>query len=611
MAGNIPAIVTFTAVDRISKAIDRVRSKFPELDRGIRRTNTAFQLLQQSTEKLRGSLSRIGGKLKSAGQTMSFAITAPVVAATAFSIRAFADYETALIGVGKTSNLQGQELETLGAKFLNLSKEIPVSAVELLTLGQTAAQLGVSGSDNILKFSETLAKLSRASDVAGDEGAANLARFITVTGGSVSEVDRFASALVELGNTSAATESEILEFGLRLGASTAIFNVSGTQALGFATALKSVGIQSEAGSSSVQRALGNINNVISAGGSKMQVLSKVTGIAMSDLKTRFKTDAAGVLRDFAAGLARIDENGGDATKALNFFGLSGVRDVQTMGALAKNVGLLDEKLRTSKKGFEENTALQKEFAAASQSLDSQIQLLRNEIFLSAVELGKSLKPALITIFGAIKTGLEFLRNNPTLTKFILGFVALLAVLGPIIWALGVFMTALPALISIFNALVAVFAAFKFIGLVVAFLFGMISLPIWGIIAAVVAVMAVIWVFRDTIMSALGSAFDWIGNKISALIEMITNFGGKLKDFFGFGGGGGNLAATIKTEGQAIQPSGQALGALQTNAEANSEFMTQTNNARVDINVRAPQSTTVTAEGKGGFMSVNRGLVGAF
>lgn len=613
---KIPAIVSFSAVDKISKALNNIKSKFPEIEKGVRRTNTAFGLLQQSSEKVRKSFDKFGRNLKNVGQTMSLAFTAPAVAAGAFSIKAFADYETALVGVGKTTNLQGEELEALGKRFLNLSKEIPVSAEELLGLGQTAAQLGVSGSENVLKFSETLAKLSRASDVAGEEGAASLARFITVTGGAIQDVDKYASSLVALGNTSAATENEILELGLRLGASTAVFNVTGQQAFGMATALKSVGIQAEAGSSSVQRALGQINEAVLGGGKKMEALSKLTGIATGELKERFKTDAIGVLREFAAGMARVEQRGGDMTKVLETFGLTGVRDIQVMGSLAKNVDLLDEKIRTATNGFEENAALNQEFAAASKTLDNQFQLLRNTIFEFAVEIGQNFKPTLISIFEVIKSIFGFLKSNPTLTNFLLILGGILAVLGPILFALGAFMTILPGLITAFNAFVAVLAAFKVVGAIVAGVFGVILSPIGLIVAAVVGLIALLYVFRDSIFNALTPAFDWLSKKFSFFIDTVGALGSSLKRFLGFGGsnaepGQAATGGAIAPQGAALSPQGAPLGGLETNARANSEFITQTNNARIDVNVRAPQSTTIRTESKGGFLNVNRGLAGAF
>ena len=84
-------------------------------------------------------------------------------------VKLYADFETGLIGVGKTADLSGAELEALGKDIDELSKRMPVATDELLAIAQSAGQLGVKGSDNILKFTETVAKLGTATDLSGDQ----------------------------------------------------------------------------------------------------------------------------------------------------------------------------------------------------------------------------------------------------------------------------------------------------------------------------------------------------------------------------------------------------------------------------------------------------------
>lgn len=608
------AKVSIGAIDKITRTLDKVKAKFPELSRGVRRSNAAFKVFQGTTEKFRKSLEKVGGAMQDIGRKATLGITLPVVAATGFSVKAFADYETALVGVGKTSNLSGAELQAMGEKFRGLSKEIPVSVEELLGLGQTAAQLGVSGSDNILKFSSTLAKLSRASDVTGEEGAAQLARFIKVTGGTIDEVDRFASTLVELGNTSAATEGEILSFSSRLGAATAVFNVGGTQALALATTLKSIGIESEAGSSSVQRAMGAINESISKGGQKMQVLSKLTGIATKDLKEKFKNDAVGTLKLFAEGLNKVEKAGGDVTQAMEFFGLTGVRDIQVLGSLAKNTDLLDEKLNQAAKAFKENTALEKEFAAASKTLNNEFQLMWNDLKDLAITVGAKVAPVLSKFFQVVRGGLNFLRNNPTIATMVVVLIGLAAVLGPIIFAFGTLLVLLPSLITgwgLFSAVMAGFGITSWAAL----------LPILIIIAKfiligalIVGLIALIWKFRKAIMDGLVSAFEWVAEKVQKVIGFFGDMMDKFKSFLGLGGDAeqkAKIEATAQPGGGVIAPSATDVGGQAASQFMNQEFLMQTNNARVDINVRAPESTFIKGESQNGVMSINRGLAGAF
>jgi len=338
-------------------------------------------------------------------------ITAFAVIGAGLAIREFASFETALLGVAKTANIAlGPELDKFGDRFTELSLKIPVSAKELLNFGQSAAQLGVEGKENILGFAEVMAKLTKTTNIAGEEGAAQLARLIKITGGSTSEVSNFASVLVDLGNTTAATEGEILEFATRLGSSGALFGITGIQALGLAATLKAVGIRSEEGGSSIARGLGAINKTILGGGEKLAAMSKLTGIASKDLKEAFGKDAVGVLTKFAIGIDKFVKKGGDATQALAFFGLEGIRDLRTLGSLAKNTDLLNQKMAQSAVAFKENTALEKEFSIQSTSLANKTTLLGNRFKKMGKQLTIIFKPALESIIAVMSREIGFFSD---------------------------------------------------------------------------------------------------------------------------------------------------------------------------------------------------------
>lgn len=593
MSREMPVRIRLKALDSLSGVLDKVKAKFPQLDRAVRNTNRTFAVLSKTHEKWSRSVGKIGDKMQSIGGYLTAGITVPVLAVGGLAVKAFADFETALIGVGKTTNLSGEALQDLGNQFQQLSLRLPISTVELLELGKTAAQLGVRGASDILKFSEVMGKLSRATNVAGEEGASDLARFITVTKGSIGDVDRFASALVELGNTSAATENEILGFALRLGGSTALFNVSGTQALGIATTLKSVGIEAEAGASAIQRVMGEMNEAIVKGGTKMEMLAKVTGISSKEIKSRFKTDAVGVLRDFASGLDRLGKNGGEITQALAYFGINGVRDLQTMGALSQNVGLLDEKLRTANDAFKENVALNREFAATANSVDSQTQLMKNSFNALMVTIGADLAPVIVGLLGGLRSVMDFFREHPVIRNMALVVAVVAGSFALLLLGIGSLLTLVPGMIMLWTAFTAVMGAFgiaSFAALIPILLviakFVLIGVIIGGLIA-------LIWKFRDAIME--GIVKTWNG----------------LKDMLS---GGGNITLTNDANAamnRPLVPAGSPIGGVEARDRMNPEWVSRTNNARVDINVRAPKSTSVVAESEGGFLGIERGMAGAF
>lgn len=628
MAKNFDAKIRLGAIDNVSSTIEGIRSKFPKLDKAIGRTNFLFENMQKNTAGLRGKLDSMGSAMTSAGKNMTAFATVPIVGAMGLAVKAAADYETALLGVGKTTDLSGKALDQMGEQFQKMSTRIPLSTVELMQLGQTAAQLGVRGTDNILKFSETMAKLATASNVAGEEGATDMARLISVTGGGIGDIDRFASALVDLGNNSKATEKDILSFATRLGSSTALFGTTGVQALGMGAALTSVGIEAEAGSSAVQRAMGQINKAILKGGAGMTALSQLTGIATGDLKKRFKEDAIGVLTEFSQGVSNIDKKGGDISKVLGSFGLSGVRDIAVLGTMSKKIDEVRASLNRSTKAFKENAALDKEFAAQKDSLNNQMVLLKNNLTVFAVQIGTILMPAVKSLIGVLtpflQWAVEFAKAHPGIVKVALALAGVVAVVGPLLLLLGALFTGLSSAITVFTFLSAsgigfatviakVGTAFAFLGKIFAFVVGVgkvvisiiagISAPIWGLIAVIAAAGIAIYIFRDQIISGLGGAFDWVMEKVNAVMGKLSSVGGFFKNLFG----GGDVNVNAKS----IAPAAAPLGGLESSAKMNSEFFTQTNNARVDVMVRAPENTKIKSESQNGALNIQRGLVGAF
>ncbi|MFZ8272510.1 phage tail tape measure protein, partial [Staphylococcus aureus] len=75
------------------------------------------------------------------------------------SIGSFVEFERGLANISKTTDITGQALQDLGTQIIDMSKRVPVARDQLMSIAAAAGQLGVEGSANILKFTETVAKL--------------------------------------------------------------------------------------------------------------------------------------------------------------------------------------------------------------------------------------------------------------------------------------------------------------------------------------------------------------------------------------------------------------------------------------------------------------------
>lgn len=203
-----------------------------------------------------GSLRNIASQLESTGAGISTAISAPIAAVGGSVIKFGADFEHALNRVRKTTGLTREDTDKLGKGILDLSASTAggaQSAEDLAKVAEVAGQLGIEGADNILNFTRIIAQFSLATGIAGDQAAAQLEAIRLLTGVGPGQLENISSTIVDLGNKTAATESQINEFALRLGGALHTAGASVQEVLGISATLASLQIDPEAGGTAISK----------------------------------------------------------------------------------------------------------------------------------------------------------------------------------------------------------------------------------------------------------------------------------------------------------------------------------------------------------------------
>jgi len=381
-----------TLVIKVKADTGSLNVSLKKAQKSVQRWGTKTQTTLANTSKgIARSFKKLLTPINALGASLGAAFSVKKI------VQAAANYETALVGVVKTTGLAGKELTKFEADMSAFTKRFAIGKVELLELAQAAGQLGVETKD-LAKFTKIMAEMAKASDVAGEEGAKAIARLLTVTQEGVGVADNFTSALVGLGNSAKASESEILEMSTRVAQATAVFNVSSVDVLGISTALKELGARSESAGSSVGRAMIAINASIQAGGKEAAEMARVMGVSVEQLAADFKDNAFDTFLTF---LDRLGEQGTSATETLKKFKIAGAQNTAVLLTLAGNMDIVRAKLGQSSDMWTENTARVNEASIANETAASKFQILKNNIGEVGTQIGLKLLPAIKSILTEI------------------------------------------------------------------------------------------------------------------------------------------------------------------------------------------------------------------
>lgn len=361
--------------------------------------------------------------------------------------KAAVDYEEALAGVKKTTDPTAMQFAAFEQGFRNLANTIPVSAKELANMGAMAGQLGIHN-ESLLTFVETMAKLQTATNIVGEEGAAELAKFMNIMGTSQDRVSNLGSSLVDLGNNFATTEKDILDMALNLAGAGKQIGLSEGSVFGLATALSSVGIEAEKGGSAFSKIMIQMATAVdemdTSAGSKLREFAGVSHMTAEEFANLFNSNPAEAIAAFVEGLGRASEEGSTAIGILQEMHIKEVRLRDTLLRAGGAHKLFNDAINRGNKAFRENTALQREFQTFSETTASKLALAKNKLTDVAIEAGNKLLPLLADTLknssgwiDGIKGMVEWFGKLPPGIQAVAGALTALAVAGgPVMTVFG-------------------------------------------------------------------------------------------------------------------------------------------------------------------------------
>ncbi len=494
-------------------------------------------------------------------------------AALAIPVKFYMDVEESQADLRK---ILGKEAEKYYDDLAELSKNGPLSQIEINEIAGSLAQSGIKGED-IVAYTDMAGKMKVAFDISTDEAGTFLAKTKEQLNLSKDELFSYMDTLNMLSNNYSVTAAQLADVSARTGGFAKSINLSKESNMAFATSLISTGVTAEQTST----VLGKLYSELSQGANTKNKAAalKYLGFDPRTINKEMAENAEGTILKV---LERIKNSDVADKSALisNIFG-SDKSVINGLSVLSENLDGVKEKLDKAKEAVSENEKVNGEYEDRINTLSNQLKIFRNNAFNALADIGKSIAPELKETLNTLKEFAgkiaNFIKENPKLVAFIVKLVAGFAamnlgmgvankiLLGPFakgvgwLYKFGAFKSKgglLFALKRMFPLVSKLFGTFmkigkflggKFIGLIkivgTALKVAFTANPIGMIIVAIIAVIGIFIVlykkcewFRNmvnavwkSIKDTFSNVWEWIKGRFNALIDIGANAWDGLKN----------------------------------------------------------------------------------
>ncbi len=381
--------------------------------------------MRQSAIQTRLELER-GSREKMRSEVMG---VVAAVGTVIMPIKVAMDFETSMAEVRKVVDFDTpQQFKQMGDDLLQMTHRIPMAGRELAQIAASGGQLGIARKD-IAGFTETVAKMSVAFDMAADQAGDSMAKLANVYKIPIAQIGRLGDAINHLSNSSPAKASDLVNTLGRVGGVAKQFGLTELQTASLANAFISLGKTPEIAGTAINGMLTKLSTA-DRQGSKFQRTLKNMGISAQELKANIAKNGEQALVDFLKQLNKLPK--AEQMGALvDLFGLEYADDV---AVLAGNIEAYEKSIRALKETGSDGKPLfagsmDKEFAARSATTANNVQLLKNQLMHLAISIGSVMLPAVNSLVAGLKPWVDYFirlsEAHPELVRNVYKLIAAL------------------------------------------------------------------------------------------------------------------------------------------------------------------------------------------
>lgn len=496
----------------------------------------------RDTNRLNASAS--SGKKALDGMAKAAALAGvALVGALGASINKAQSWETAMAEINKTVDFAAEDgLANMRKGLQELTTRIPQTFEELAAVTATGGQLGIA-EENLLGFTETMAKMGVAFDIPAQQAADSMAKIANVFQIPIENISNLGDAINTLSNNTPATAAQLIDSLQRVGGVAKVYGLSEDATLGLTGALIAMGKPAEVASTAVNSLLTSFSTLDNA--TKSQLIGfEQLGLNIDDFSDLVAVDGKKAITTYLEAINALDQSERIGTNALIIgkeFGDDITMLASSVGVLEKNWAMLGETAGTTKEYF---GSMDEEFKKISATSANKMKLFKQNIDGVVTGIGDAFIPALndllYTLTPFIATLSIWVSENPELIKQIITIGG--AFLGSIV-GLKLFADGIMAVKSTIEGLKLGFAAAK-AGL--AILSGGFALPLLAI-AALIAAGVLLYQNWDLVKEKASELNEWVKEKFGSLPEPLQQAGRDIAEVFMFIWNTGKEAFSLLSE----------------------------------------------------------------
>lgn len=423
---------------KIQRETELAKEEIEKLEKQIKKTNKEPIINQNvisNLEKAKNKIKSVEEVLgKAAEKTKMFSLLA--AGAMTYAVTKSNEFEDAMIGVQKTTDITNAEMVEFSNTILDMSKQMPSTATEIAKTFEMGGQLGIR-KEELKEFSRTIIDLTNSTNLLSEEGSADLAKFNNIVKFTAKDgaegYRRWGFAVTALGNNSATTEKDIVSMAMRLASAGKSAGMTSAQILSIAATLSSVGLEAEAGGSAMSKLIVKIQQAVETGENYLDDFAKIAGMKSEKFQKAFKEDAVSAIDAFIKGLKRQQDAGISVSETLEGMKIKEIRLTDTIRRLMNSGDLLNKTVEIGNKAWKENTALSNEANKKYETTSSKMKMMKNRIDENAIAMGNNLRPKLLQLTEAGKGITEwYMKFDKATNGVTTNIVLFTAVLTPTI-----------------------------------------------------------------------------------------------------------------------------------------------------------------------------------